>query len=202
MTAFLQSTLLTRAMLVRLLVVLAALAIATLLVSRGSRAAFVATTDNTANSLGAGTVTLSDDDSASVLFNVTNLYPGETVENCIVVTYAGTIPDPSGVKLYSGGYTDGNSLDDWLNININEGTGGVFNNCTGFSVTNNIETGGDLAAFALAHSNYGNGAGVWDPSGTPESVTYRIQFTLDAATPTGQQGNAVTALAFTWEVQS
>ena len=202
MTAYLRSTLLTRATLVRLLVVLVALAIATLLVSRGSRAAFVATTDNTASTLGAGTVALSDNDTGSVLFNVTNLFPGETVENCIVVTYNGTIANPSGVKLYSGGYTDLNSLDAWLNIVIDEGTGGTYNNCTGFASPTTIETGGDLAAFAAAHTNYTNGAGVWDPAGTPEVKTYRFRFTLDAATPTGQQGNSVTALAFTWEIQS
>lgn len=190
------------AMVARLVVVLAAVLIAGLLVSRGSRAAFVATTENTGSTLGVGTVTLVDDDSGSVLFNVTDLAPGQMVENCITVTYNGSFADPSSVKLYSGGYVDANGLDEWLDLTIDEGSGGAFNDCAGFTLENTIESGGDLAAFAAAHTNYANGAGVWDPASTPESKTYRIRFTLDAATPSAQQGNTVTALAFTWEVQS
>ena len=173
-----------------------------LLVSSGTRAAFTSTTDNTGNSLSAGTVALVDDDSASVLFNVSNMAPGDSSQNCIVVTYQGTIADPTAVKLYSGGYTDSAALADWLDVVIEEGTGGSFGNCGAFSLVNTIETGGDLLAFDTAHTDYASGAGVWDPSSTPDSVTYRITFTLDALTPDTEEGASVTDLIFTWETRS
>ncbi len=168
----------------------------------GSRAAFVDTADNTGNSFTAGTVDLVDDDSATVLFNVSNMVPGDSSTNCIVVTYQGTIVDPAAVKLYGSGYTDSSDLANWLNVTIEEGTGGSFGSCVGFTLENTIETGGDLIAFGTTHKNYATGAGVWDPAGTPESKTYRFTFALDGATPDSEEGASVTALGFTWEVSS
>jgi predicted ribosomally synthesized peptide with SipW-like signal peptide len=172
------------------------------LVITGSRAAFTDTTDNTGNAFAAGTVELVDDDSAVAMFSVSGMAPGDSVTDCIVVTYQGTIADPDAVKLYSGGYTDSGDFGDYLNLTIEEGSGGAFGNCGTFAVENPIETGGTLAAFDTAHTNYGNGAGVWDPTGTPQSKTYQFTVELDAATPNAEQGESVTALAFTWEVQS
>jgi hypothetical protein len=185
-----------------LIAVLASVLLVSFMVVSVSRAAFTASTDNTTNSLSTATLTLTDDDSGSVLFNVSNMVPGDTTTNCIAVTYSGTQADPLGVKLYSGGYTDSGTLANYLNITIEEGTGATFGSCGGFTLTNTIETGGTLSAFDTAHSSYATGAGVWDPSGTPETVAYRITFELDAATPDSQQGESVTALTFTWEVQS
>jgi len=191
-----------RATAARLGAVVLAFALVSVLVATGSRAAFIGTTDNTGNSLSAGTVDLVDDDSVTVLFNVSNMKPGDSSVNCIVVTYQGSIVDPAAVKLYSSGFTDSADLANWLNITIEEGTGGSFGSCGGFSNENTIETGGDLIAFDTTHSDYASGAGVWDPSSTPESKTYRITFALDAATPDSEEGASVTVLGFTWEVQS
>jgi predicted ribosomally synthesized peptide with SipW-like signal peptide len=172
------------------------------LVMQGSRAAFTDTTDNTGNSFTAGTVDLVDDDSSTVLFNVSNMAPGDSSTNCIVVTYQGSIANPAAVKLYTGGLTDSSDLANWLDVTIEEGTGGSFGDCSGFVLQNSIESGGDLIAFNTTHTDYASGAGVWDPSGTPESKTYRFTFALDAATPDTEEGASVTALGFTWEVQS
>lgn len=173
------------------------------LVMSGSRAAFSDTTDNTGNSFTAGTVTLTDDDSATVLFNVSNMSPGDSVQDCIRVTYSGSITDPAAVKVYSAGFTDSSDLANWLNVTIEEGNGGVFGDCTGWVIEGAaIESGGDLIAFDTAHTDYASGAGAWDPSGTPESKTYRFTFALDAATPDTEEGASVTALGFTWEVLS
>ena len=188
--------------LARALAVLAAFLITGLFVVRGTQAAFTDTTDNTANSISAGTVALVDDDLAVVLFNVSAMSPGDSVTNCIVVTYQGTISNPVGVKLYSSGYVDSANLADYLNVTIEEGTGGSFGSCAGFTLENTIESGGDLIAFNTAHTDYASGAGVWDPSGTPEPKTYRFTLALDAATPDSEQAASVTALAFTWEVHS
>ena len=172
------------------------------IVVSASRAAFTDTTGNTGNVLASGTVDLVDDDSGSVLFNVTGMVPGDTSVNCIEVTYQGTTTNPGAVKIYSGGYTDSGDFADHLNITIEEGTGGSFGNCTGFTSQNTIENGGTLTNFDTSHTSYVSGAGVWDPSGTPESKTYRITFELDPATPDAEQGESVSALTFTWEVQS
>ena len=187
--------------LLRAAALIGALLISGLLVLQSSRAAFTDSTSNTGNSLTAGTVTLVDD-AVAVMFNVSNMTPGDSSVNCIVVTYQGSIADPLAVRLYSGGYTDSSDLANWLNVTIEEGTGGSFGSCGAFSSVNTIEIGGDLIAFGATHTNYANGAGVWDPSSTPESTTYRITLALDAAAPDSEQGASVTALSFVWEVQS
>jgi predicted ribosomally synthesized peptide with SipW-like signal peptide len=173
------------------------------LVVTGSRAAFTDTTENTGNAFAAGTVELVDDDGGvTAMFNVANMAPGDSVTDCILVTYQGSNSDPAAVKLYSGGYTDSGDFADYLNVTIDEGSPGAFGNCGTFAPDDTIETGGTLAEFDAAHTDYANGAGVWDPASTPESKTYRFTVALDAATPDAEQGESVTALAFTWEVQS
>ena len=71
-----------------------------------------------------------------------------------------------------------------------------------FRVGNTIESAGTLSNFDTTHTNYAAGAGEWDPAATPESKTYRITVELDAAAPDAEQGESVTAMSFTWEVQS
>ena len=178
------------------------LAVVSVLVVTNSVAAFTSSTDNTGNSFTAGTVDLVDDDLAAVLFTVTDMEPGTTTTDCIEVTYQGTVANPSAVKIYSGGYTDSGNYDTYLNLTVEEGTGGVFGDCTGFTLENTIESAGTLSDFDTAHTNYATGAGVWDPAATPESKTYRITVALDAAAPDAEQGESVTAMTFTWEVQS
>lgn len=173
-----------------------------LLVVTSSIAAFTDTTSSTGNSFSTGTIDLIDDDLAAAMFSVTNLIPGQSVTDCIEVTYQGSVADPAAVKVYSGGYTDSGDLGTYLNVTIEEGTGGTFGDCTGFSLENAIESGGTLADFDTAHTNYATGAGVWDPSATPESKTYRVTVGLDAAAPDSEQGESVTAMTITWEVQS
>ena len=167
-----------------------------------SKAAFTDATSNSASVIAAGTVDLVDDDTGSVLFNVPTMIPDQTVVNCIVVTYQGSVANPGAVRLYSGGFTDSGDFATYLNLPIEEGTGGSFGDCTGFVSQNTIESGGTLTDFGAAHTNYANGAGVWDPAATPQSKTYRTTFQLDTATPNAEQGESVTALVFTWEVQS
>ena len=185
-----------------LFAVVAGLLVSGFMVMSGSRAAFSDTTDNNGNSLSAGTVNLVDDDSATVMFNVSNMAPGDSSTNCITVTYNGSIADPAAVRLYSAGFTDSSDLANWLNLTIDEGTGGSFGDCSGFTLQNTIESGGDLIAFDTTHTDYASGAGVWDPASTPESKTYRFSFTLDASVPDTEEGASVTALGFTWEVLS
>lgn len=166
-----------------------------------SQAAFSDTTNNSGNSFSTGNVDLVDDDSGSAMFTVTNMAPGQSVTRCILVTYQGSIADPSEVKLYSGGLTDSGSLASHLDITVEEGTGGTFADCSGFTASGTIEVG-TLALFNTDHTNFSNGVGTWDPTTTPDSRTYRFTVTLSATAPNAQQGQSVTNLVFTWEVQS
>jgi hypothetical protein len=166
-----------------------------------SRAAFSDTTANSNNSFTTGTVDLIDDDSGSAAFTVTNMVPGGSVTRCILVTYQGTVPNPGAVRFYSGGLTDSGTLGSHLNLTAEEGTGGDFSTCTGFTASAIIESA-TLTQFNIDHTGYSNGAGTWDPSSTPESRTYRITVQLSASAPSNQQGQSVTGLVFTWETQS
>ena len=166
-----------------------------------SRAAFSATTPNSDNTLSAGTVDLTDDDSGSAAFTITNMVPGDSVTRCILVTYQGSIPNPGPVRLYSGGFTDSGTLGSHLNVTVEEGAGGDFSDCAGFAPSATIELA-TLTQFNIDHTNHSNGAGTWNPSSTPESRTYRITVQLSSSAPNAQQGQSVTDLVFTWETQS
>jgi hypothetical protein len=172
------------------------------MVLTGTRAAFTAQTQNTGNSISVGDVDLVDDDSSSAMFSVTNMAPGDTSQACIEVTYQGTIADPSAVKLYSGGFTDSGALADELDITVEVGTGGSFASCAGFTASSTIIGTNTLTNFDTTQSNYTNGAVAWDPSSTPESRTFRFTIDLPSDAPATVQGDSVTGLIFTWEVQS
>jgi len=175
-----------------------------LLVWQASYAAFSSTTTNPTSNWTAGTVALTDDDSATALFTAASLKPGSTGTKCIVVTSAGTLA--SAVKLYGTTYSTTGALGSYVNLVIDEGTGGTFassgpTSCTGFSSPVNQFTG-TLAAFASGNTNYASGVGAFAPTGSgSESKTYRIAYTIDAATPNSAQGGTA-AMGFTWEAQT
>lgn len=174
-----------------------AFGVATLLVGllamSASRAAFASTTDNRASVVGAGTVDLVGEGPGPALFNASALIPNQTVVNCLVIHH----DNPGAVRLYSGGFTDSGNLADYVNLTIEEGTGGSSGNCAGFVAQNTIVVG-TLTDFNTNHTNYATGAGFSSVATSP-SMTYRITLTLDAATPNAQQGETLTALSFIWE---
>jgi hypothetical protein len=187
-------------MLTALAIVLGILA-SGVVVLTASRAAFSDTADNQSNYFVAGNVELTDElNNATVLFEVDDMVPGQVETRCIEVTYSGSVANPGPVRFYSGGATD-TGLGAHLNLTVEEGIGGTFADCSGFDDEVVIESG-TFAAFAATHTNYGNGAGTWDPASTPESRTYRITVEFDADAPNDAQGESVTDLTFTWEVQS
>ncbi|MGK2959103.1 MAG: hypothetical protein ACSLFB_12065 [Acidimicrobiales bacterium] len=57
----------------------------------GTFSAFTSTTRNDANTITAGSVTLTDDDAATPMFNV-GAYNGAVMDKCIRVDYDGTLP--------------------------------------------------------------------------------------------------------------
>ena len=168
-----------------------------------SRAAFSASTSNSGNRVAVGTVTLDDDDGGSAMFDVTGLAPGTSLERCIEVTYSGSIADPGEIRLYSGGYVDSGTLGDELDLKVEIGTGSTtLEDCTNFTLGGTIVATAPLSTFDATHANYTNGATAWDPATTPETRTFRFTIDLPADADSSVQGDSVTSLVFTWEVQS
>jgi hypothetical protein len=155
-----------------------------------------------ANTFSTGTVELVDDDTGAAMFAVTGIYPGQTVERCIVVTHQGTIADVGQVRVYTGGLGDttGGNLASNLLLSIDEGTGGSFaaGDCTGFSSTASILSSTDLSTFNSTYTTHNTGTGSWDPTSTPDSRTYRVQVTLSGSAPSSVQGGTVT-FGLVWE---
>ncbi len=201
----------------RTIAIVLAMAMVATLTLVGSRAVFSDTTDNTTNSFATADITLTDDDSTTVMFTVVDMFPGDTVDHCIAVTYAG--PDShvtSGVKIYvPATWTDTATLADDLIVTIEEGAkpGVGFDptgtrtgdadaqgDCTGFVNSATIVTPTDLSAGGFPTS-YATGAGTWTPGASnPETLTYRITVQLDPASTA--EGQSVTAIPFTWTVEA
>ncbi|ROQ30282.1 hypothetical protein EDF46_3597 [Frondihabitans sp. PhB188] len=180
----------------------AALAVSGIAVSNASYAAFSATTSNAASNWSAGSVALTDDDANAALFTVTGLKPGLTGANCIAVTSTGSLP--SAVKLYATNTATTNALSSYLSVSIEQGTGGGFGSCTGFTplATTPSLFAGTLAALGTANTGYATGLGSWTPTGTaPETRVYRITYSLAASTPNSAQGGTA-SLGLTWEAQN
>ena len=192
------------------LAALLGLALVAAMITRTSQAAFTATTDNTGNYFNAGTVSLSDNDGEAALFAVDGMEPGQTVTDCLVVSYDGTITTPSAVKVYGGGYTDApntgeplsNGLSTHLLVTIEDGALGTPGDCSTFTAANALLTTTSLADFNSANNGYGTGLGTWTPTTTGETRAFRVTVTLDANTPGTEQGAGTNGVAFVWEVQS
>lgn len=186
------------------LAVVAGLVASAVLIWHASFAAFTATTSNSNNQWSSGTVTLSDDDTNQAMFSATGLKPGSTGSHCITVQYGGSLP--AAVKLYiaPGGLTHsaGSSpyLSDYLTITVEEGSGGNFGSCTGFTPSTTIINAVHLTTIASTYTNFATGAGTWAPSGAANKV-YRFTYTLDASAPNTVAGQTDTA-TFTWEADN
>jgi hypothetical protein len=186
-----------RARVARWVAVPVGMLVSSLLVWQASNAAFTATTDNGTNNWASGDVVLTDDDTTNVLFNVSNLKPGDNDTKCITVTYSGSLN--ASVKLYASSTVSG--LAQYLDLTVEQGTGGAFGNCTGFTPDASPTYTGTLAGFTSTYQNFGNGWGSFTPvGGAPnDTKTYRIKYTL-------QNDNAAQAktanATFTWEAQN
>ena len=165
-------------------------------VVHSSSAAFKATTENAGNSWAAGTVKLSDDDSGSALFAESNLVPGNGGTKCIVVTYTGSAA--AQVRL-SAAITGGDTLGQYLDLTVSRGTGGD-RDCAGFQQVEPVYAG-TLTGMTLAHTDFADGAGTWDPlvGQASQSATYRFDWELQDEDDA--QGKTVRA-AFTWDAEN
>ncbi|MBJ7519963.1 MAG: LamG domain-containing protein [Solirubrobacteraceae bacterium] len=113
------------------------------LTATAAYAVFAVTTGNAGNSYGAGTVSLSDNDSGTALLSLSNAGTEATDAGCIRVASAGSLD--SDVRLY--GSTSGTARDH-LTLTVTRGTDASpsFDSCAGFT--------------ADARDYYGDGNGV------------------------------------------
>ena len=166
-------------------------------------AAFARTTQNDNDSYSAGTVTLSDNDAGSVMWDVSNQLPtSPAIVRCIRVTYTGSLA--AAVRLYTP--TAGSALDPYLNITVEKGSmpvGTVFPNCTGFVSEATISPAGTLQALKAVRTGWSDGLqaapGAQASWATGDSLAYR--FTVQMQNTLSAQG--LTALVgFTWEAEN
>jgi len=172
------------------------------IISTASYSAFSATTSNPTSNWSTGTVQLTDDDADVALFSASNLVPGDSGTKGITVTSKGSAP--SAVRLYGTSATTTNSLSSYLDLTIQQGTGGSSTSCDSFTpASQNAQVfSGTLADFASQRTGYADGAPTWSPAGTTaESRSFKFSYTLNQSTPnSGQDSRA--AIAFTWEAQT
>ncbi|HXR42071.1 MAG TPA: hypothetical protein VN738_06650 [Acidothermaceae bacterium] len=180
-----------------------------LLVWQGSYAAFNATTQNTTNTWGSGTMTLTNNGggatysgSTSATFGGTNLKPGDSngTGTCLTVKSTGSIA--GAMHLYLSSLADSSpSLAGKLNLTITAGVpaSDVQSNCTGFPTTG-VSTvySGTLAAMPATYAASA-GTNVAVASGTVLEA-YKLVWTFDSTADNTYQGKTATA-AFTWELQ-
>ncbi|MDP9343882.1 MAG: hypothetical protein M3Q23_17690 [Actinomycetota bacterium] len=172
----------------------------------GTFSAFSSTTSNDGNLFAAGSVTLSDNDSGTAMYSVTNAKPGDSAQSCITATYTGSLG--ANVRLYTGSTIA--SLGSHLTLTITPGTGSVSfgSSCTNFVADSGgaIYTG-TLSNFASTHSNFSTGLALkntgqasltWSQN---DAVVYKFQVSLSSSDTTG--GGLTTGThTFTWEAQN
>ncbi len=169
--------------------------------------AFSSTATNDANSFESGSVILSDDDSNTSMFQLTDLKPGEpglAGAKCIKVTYSGSLS--ARVRLYA---ASTGSLGQYLNVKVTRGTMSTssFPSCTGFSadVTEYIagQGGGVVYNGTLANLPSTYETGVSHPSSAWTNGTAAVyRFEVAVADDNNAQGKSATGVSFTWEAQN
>lgn len=166
-----------------------------LMVWSGTSAAFTASGSNAGNNWATSSLAITDDDSGIALFTATGLVPGSTGSKCLTVTYGGNTA--SSVKLFAS--ASSGTLSPYINLTVEEGTGGSFGSCTGFSGSS-IYTG-TLSGFTTTKTAYASGVGTWAPNASGSTRTYKFTYTLDAATPSSMQSTTA-GVTFVWESQA
>jgi hypothetical protein len=167
---------------------------------------FSATTQNAGNEISTGTVSLSDNDGGSAMFNIANAKPGESWTRCIKVSYAGTLP--ADVHMYLKDATG--PLATYLSLTIKQGSqaAATFPSCTGFTPD---ATNGNGTVFqgpvqspvpgswdaSLTLNPFGQTS--WAPGTTQ---VYQFEMLLDPAAPDTVQGSSTGTMTAVWEARN
>jgi len=163
------------------------LLVAGLLVGQASSAAFTAQTSTGANTFASGTVTLTNDKSATSVFNVAGMVPGSTGSNTVVVNYTGSVAAP--VKMFATS-TVSDALATAMTLTVTESGNAtpIFN--------------GTLADFSKKTTFATGWGGSWTAApGANATKTYTITYTLPTTATDALQGLS-TGLTFAWAAQT
>jgi predicted ribosomally synthesized peptide with SipW-like signal peptide len=174
------------------------------LIALGVFSAFSATTSNDNNNFRAGSVAISDNHSASALYDVTGAKPGDSsTASCIKVTYTGSLG--ATVKLYRSAFTSGTGLDPYVNLALTKGTGNATD-CSDFTPAGSGSSvySGTLSALGTSYSSgsavtltNSSGSSTWSQN---NAVTYKFVATL--ADDNNANGKVTGTHSFTWEAQN
>jgi hypothetical protein len=181
----------------RLLAGVLALAVMSVLVLTGSRAAFTDTSVNAGNTWETGVISLTNDrEPSSIMFAVGDMQPGQSDVRCIAVTYTG--PYTADVGLYA---TVGGSLAPFLTIGVEMGQGGSGSqDCEADFTGASLVSTTTLSAFG-AYDSWTNAIEAFSaPTGTT-TRTFRFTVTLPADAGNDAQGKSASA-TFTWEAHT
>ncbi|MDF9279078.1 hypothetical protein P4U43_14915 [Arthrobacter sp. EH-1B-1] len=176
------------------------------MVWQGSQAAFTATTRNAGNAWSTGTVMLTDDDAGRAAFTAEGIVPGDSGEKCIVVTSGSNVAGE--VRAYTQNLSPSAAgLENHIIFDVEQGTGGSFNDCTGFAPTPDTQPGAPISALAQMNNNYLNGGSAWTTTGNPgESQVYRGSWKFDTTGLSQQQIDALQgsriSIDLVWELQT
>jgi len=179
-----------------------------LLVSGGvvwqsSRAAFTDTTTNPGNTWVAGSVTVTDNLNGSAAFNLTRLGPGDSGDQCILVTYSGTMTNAT-VKFYVNNFSDNSTGGAWGSaIKLTVTTGGGA--CPAGSITGSSTPVNDKSlSFLNTTNDYPAGASMYDWTNPatnatrPYNIHYEVLSTLTDDGDDGIQGKTA-SIDLLWE---
>jgi len=164
---------------------------------QSSRSAFTDTTTNPGNSFTAASVTVTNDKNGTALFNLSGLKPGDSGDNCIVVTYSGTYTN-STVNFYVDNLTDNSTGSAWgggIQLTVTTGGGSCpVGSITGPTTPVNAQT---LTALSAAHDfPGGTSMYAWATPATgatrPYNVHYQVSNALVDDGTQGIQGKTVT----------
>ena len=183
------------------------------MVWRASNAAFTATTDSPSNQWSASTLSLTNDTTGThavtgtLMFNPSNIVPGNSGTWCVNVKNAGGVASSAGnpIKFYAPlpANLSSNTLAQNLNLTVTESTtaltGGAAGSCTGYTAGNTVYSGlisAAPASYAAASAPAGTGAL------TAGSVKgYQLTWSMPSNTPNSVAGTSLTAVDFAWAMQ-
>ena len=177
------------------------------MVGFGVFSAFSSTTTNPGNNFRAGSVTLTSDNTATALYDVTGAKPGDSSPvKCITVTYSGSLP--STVKLYRSAMTGGTGLDAYLDLTVTKGASTYPTDCTGFTpaatgsnvFSAKLDTlGTSFSSGTAVTLTNGSGAAAWTNG---NAVTYRFQASLASGVSNNANGLVTGTHSFSFEAQN
>jgi predicted ribosomally synthesized peptide with SipW-like signal peptide len=163
--------------------------------------AFSSNTENPGNTVTAGTVALSDNDSDTAMYSMANAKPGDTVSKCIKVTYTGSLD--ASVKLYTPSTVG--DLGQYVDLKVESGsqTGTpAAGSCTGFTADETLFNA-KLNTFPTSYAS-----GLADNPGSAtkwvqnDSVAYKVTATLPSNVAGAAQGKTTGSHILRWESQN